>query len=206
MYTSEERVADGILHVIGITTGVIAVIAMMAASVRVLPFPATASLAIYGSGMLAMFGSSAAYNLVSAPKWTGTLQRLDHAAIFLKIAGTYTPFGVIMGGIAGYAMLSVVWAIALLGAAGKLLKTNWSGIDVPIYLILGWIGVLIYRPLADTVSPIALELLALGGVLYSVGVIFHIWRDLKYHNAIWHAFVLVATGCHFGAVTTAVFA
>jgi hemolysin III len=156
--------------------------------------------------MLAMFACSAAYNLHSSPRWTDTLQRFDHAAIFLKIAGTYTPFGVLIGGFAGHVLLSVVWSIALLGAGTKFIRAHWKGIDIPIYLLLGWVGVLAFYPLMKALPTPALVLLALGGVLYSVGVIFHLWRGLKYHNAIWHAFVLVATGCHFGAVTTAAFA
>ena len=111
-----------------------------------------------------------------------------------------------MGGIAGHLLLGVVWTVALLGAAVKLLKSNWKGIDVPIYLVLGWVGLLAFRPLSDAVSPLVLALLGIGGVLYSVGIIFHVWPSLKYQNAIWHGFVLVATGVHFSAVTTAMFA
>jgi hemolysin III len=127
-------------------------------------------------GLVAMFICSAAYNLVASPKWNWLLQRLDHAAIFLKIAATYTPFGVIIGGTSGYTLLGVVWTVALLGAAGKLLNFNWNGIDVPLYLVLGWVGLLAYRPLSNAVSPSVLALLGIGGVLYSVGVIFHVWR------------------------------
>ncbi|CCB66531.1 hemolysin III family protein [Hyphomicrobium sp. MC1] len=208
MYTPAERIADGIVHIVGICAGVVAVIAMMVAAVHSLSLPATASLAIYSIGLLAMFGFSAAYNLLPTPNWKGTLRRLDQSAIFLKIAGTYTPFALIkMGGIAGYSLLTVVWVVALLGAAGKLLlKSNWNGIDVALYLALGWAGLVAIHPLAASVTSTVLALLGIGGVLYSVGVIFHVWHSLKYQNAIWHAFVLAATCCHFGAVTTAMFA
>ncbi len=210
MYTPAERMADGIVHAVGICAGVVAVIAMMVAAVPSLPRPATASLAVYGAGLLAMFGFSAAYNLLPSPNWKGALRRLDQAAIFFKIAGTYTPFALIkMGGIAGYSLLSVVWVVALSGAAAKiLLRSSWNGIDIALYLALGWAGLIAIHlhPLAESVTPMVLTLLGIGGLLYSVGVIFHVWRDLKYQNAIWHAFVLAATCCHFGAVTTAMFA
>jgi len=206
MCTLEERLADSILHIVGIVTGTIAVTALMGTAAWLLPLPIALSLAVYGIGLLAMFVCSAAYNLTSSPKWKRTFQRLDHAAIFMKIAGTYTPFGVIMGGVPGYALLGFVWTVALFGAGGKLLGTNWKGIDVLIYLLLGWVGVLAYRPLVHAAPPAALVLLGIGGVLYSVGVIFHLWRGLKYQNAVWHAFVLIATACHFGAVTTTAFA
>lgn len=205
-YSTEERRADGAIHVLGIFGGLAAVIAMMIPAAQSLKLSAVSSLSIYSVTLLMMLGCSAAYNLRCSTKWSSLLQRFDHAAIFLKIAGTYTPFAVLMGGIAGYLMLSMVWTIALLGAAAKFVSTNWNGIDIPVYLALGWIGLLALEPIATTFSPRVLSLLAAGGVLYSVGVIFHVWRGLKYHNAIWHAFVLVATGCHFGAVAIAAFA
>ena len=207
MYTPGERIADGIIHAVGICAGFVAVIAMMAVAIPSLPLSSTASLAIYGAALLAMFGFSAAYNLLPAPNWKSTLRRLDQAAIFLKIAGTYTPFALIkMGGVAGYTLLGLVWAVALLGAAGKLLlKSSWDGVDIVLYLALGWAGLVALQPLSASVTPSVLTLLAIGGGLYSVGVIFHVWQNLKYQNAIWHAFVLAGTCCHFWAVTTAVF-
>lgn len=205
-YTREERIADEIIHVIGVSTACVAVIAMMILAVLLRPVPVTASLGIYGAGMLAMFCCSAAYNMNRSPRWDKVLQRLDHAAIFLKIAGTYTPFAVIMGGLAGYLLLGFVWAGALAAAVGKLLNTQWKGLDIAAYLSLGWVGVFAYGPLSKAVPAVALLLLGIGGLLYTAGVIFHLWRGLKYQNAVWHGFVLAATGCHFGAVTTAAFA
>ena len=112
-----------------------------------------------------------------------------------------------MGGVAGYALLGSVWIIALLGAAGKLLlESTWDRSAIVLYLALGWAGLLVFQPLSASVTPSVLLLLAFGGGLYSIGVIFHIWRSLPYQNAIWHFFVLLGTGFHFGAVVTAVFA
>jgi hemolysin III len=208
MYTPAERFADGIIHLAGICVSVVAVIAMMVAAIPSLPISATASLAVYSIGLLAMFGFSAAYNFLPSPNWKSTLRRFDKAAIFVKIAGTYTPFALVkMGGVAGYALLSAVWVVALLGAAGKLMmKSSWDRVDIALYLALGWAGLVALGPLADSVTPSVLALLGLGGALYSVGVVFHVWQNLKYQNAIWHAFVLAATCCHLGAVTTAMFA
>ena len=180
---------------------------MLVTALNSLPAAATVSLAIYGLSLLAMLGFSAAYHLLPAPAWKGVLQRLDHAAIFVKIAGTYTPFAWIkIGGLSGYALLGSVWGIALLGAAGKLLfNRHWKGLDIALYLALGWAGLAALNPLIASLTPKVLALLAIGGVLYSVGVIFHLWESLKYQNAIWHAFVLAATCFHFSAVTTALF-
>ena len=204
---SREHTADTIIHVIGIVVGFFAVTAMMAAAVYHLPPASTACLAIYGAGMLAMIACSAAFHMISAARWMGVLQRLDHAAIFLKIAGTYTPFAAIkIGGIAGFGLLGSVWLLALLGAAGKLLlASTWDRFAIPLYLVLGWIGLVMLKPLIASVTPATLVLLGIGGLLYTVGVVFHVWRSLPYQKAVWHAFVLAGTGCHFGAVTSAMF-
>ena len=207
MVTAGERTADSIVHVTGVTAGIIAVIAMLVEGFRSLPMPSTASLAIYGAGLLAMLGCSAAYHMVAIPSWKGVLKRFDHAAIFLKIAGTYTPFAIVnMGGIIGYALLSLVWAVALVGAGAKLLlASSWDRTAIAVYLALGWSVLTVIQPLSQSVPINALLLLCLGGGLYSVGVIFHVWSSLPYHNAIWHLFVLAGTACHFAAVTQAVF-
>jgi hemolysin III len=205
---SGEKLADDLIHLIGVSGGLLAVVAMLAAAVFRLPTAWTVSLTIYGAGLLAMLGCSAAYHMAPSMRWKALLRRFDHAAIFVKIAGTYTPFAAIkMGGLGGFTLLSLVWAVALGGAAAKLLLTStWDRIAVPIYLVLGWVGIAMFWPLSASVGTLALVLLATGGVLYSVGVIFHLWRTLPYSNVIWHVFVLVATGCHFGAVTSAIFA
>jgi hemolysin III len=180
---------------------------MLVAAVRHLPLSSTAVLAVYGATLLAMLGFSAAYHMVRVPAWRGRLQRMDHAAIFLKIAGTYTPFAAIkIGGATGWTLLAVVWVVALLGAAGKLLlASTWDRLAVPLYLALGWVGVAAAPRLVDSVTPAVLALLGIGGLLYSFGVVFHLWRSLPYQNATWHLFVLAGTACHFAAVTSAVF-
>jgi hemolysin III len=205
--TAGERTADSIVHVIGVIGGLIAVIAMLVQGFRFLPMPSSASLTIYGTGLLAMLGCSAAYHMVPVPAWKGILKRFDHAAIFLKIAATYTPFAIVkMGGILGYVLLILVWAVALVGAGAKLLlASSWDRAAIVVYLALGWAVLTVIQPLSQSLPLDALVLLGLGGGLYSVGVIFHAWRSLPYQNAIWHLFVLAGTACHFAAVTQAVF-
>ena len=202
-----ERIADNIIHVTGLGVGLTAVVAMMVAAFGSLSAASTASLAIYGAGMLTMLGCSAAYHMIPVAAWKGLLQRLDHAAIFLKIAGTYTPFGVIkIGGTTGLTLLGTVWSVALLCSGAKiLLASTFDRLSLLLYLALGWCGIVMIPDLTGTVTLLTLILLGLGGVLYTVGVIFHLWRSLPYHNAIWHAFVLAGTGCHFWAIMSAVF-
>lgn len=206
-YTSSERITDGIIHVVGFSSSLIAVTAMLVIAIVSLPALSFVSLFIYGVGMVAMFSFSAAYHLIRVPRWKDALRRLDQAAIFLKIAGTYTPFALIkLGGVSGFALLSSVWTIALLGAAAKLmLSTRWDGLAVVLYLILGWAGLFVWQSLVASISLTTLLLLGIGGVIYSIGVIFHLWQSLPHQNSIWHLFVLVGTGFHFGAVATALF-
>ncbi len=206
-YGPGERIADGVIHVLGVGSSLIAVAILIAIAVSTLPFGVTASLIVYGLAMIAMFGFSAAYHLIPVPDWKLFLRRLDQAAIFIKIAGTYTPFALVkMGGVAGYTLFGVVWAVALSGAAAKLLiqpKRDWF--SIPLYLALGWAGLAAIQPLVMSVPTESLILLGVGGAIYTVGVLFHIWESLPYHNAIWHFFVLAGTACHFAAVTFAVF-
>ena len=203
--SSREIVADNIVHVLGILSGVVAATLLLGWALLTQPLSATAAVAIYCAGLVAMLGCSAAYHMLPAPAWRGTLRRLDHAAIFLKIAGTYTPFALVkMEGLAGVSLFAGVWSVALLGAAGKLLLgASWDRLAIAVYLALGWSGVVAYEPLVSSVAPAALVLLAAGGIVYSVGVIFFLWRSLPYQTAIWHVFVLLGTACHFGAVSIA---
>ena len=140
---------------------------------------------------------------VSPAKWV--LRRFDHSAIYLLIAGTYTPFLVQMKNVLASAGLGVgVWLSAVIGIALKLaLPGRFDRLAVVLCLLLGWSGVIAYDSLASAVPSASLWLLAIGGILYSVGALFHLWRDLRFHNAIWHGFVLIAASCHYSAVLLA---
>ncbi|MGE0701470.1 MAG: hemolysin III family protein [Hyphomicrobiaceae bacterium] len=202
-----EKLADDIVHVLGITSGVVGACVLLGWAAVKLPGTSTAALAVYCMGLLAMLGCSGAYHMSSrTTAWKGLLRRLDHAAIFVKIAGTYTPFALLkMGGTAGLGLFILVWAVALLGAAAKLLlAARWDRLAIGVYLALGWSGVATLQPLAGSIAPEVLVLLAAGGIVYSIGVVFFVWESLPFHNAIWHAFVLLGTACHFGAIAIAV--
>jgi hemolysin III len=204
-YTEAEVFADRCVHAVGVTAGFIAAITLVIVALKQLPTDAATAVVIYALGMLAMFCFSAAYNLSRGPKrWL--LRRCDHAAIFIKIAATYTPFAIAkMGGTEGVVLLAAVWGIALAGAAAKLIAPHRiAGVSTLIYLAQGWTCIFTMQPLLAALSPTAMVLLLAGGVLYSVGAVFHLSERIAYHNAIWHVFVLVASACHFGAVLDAV--
>jgi hemolysin III len=150
-----------------------------------------------------MLGCSAVYNLAGpVDGWAerrGLLRRLDHAAIFTMIAGSYTPIaGIAVGGTWGWGLLGVVWTGALGGAALKLLApTRVENISVFMYLLLGWAGVVMMHRLLEALRPADLLLLLLGGLLYSLGTLLHLSTWMRYHNALWHACVLAAAACHY---------
>jgi hemolysin III len=159
-----------------------------------------AALMVYGAGLLAMVGSSALYAWARGGRRHRLYRHLDHAAIFLMIAGTYTPFIVISsGGVHGRRLLALIWAVALVGALLKLTAPRRiEPLSVPLYLIMGWAvlsdpGLLLSLP-----APVILLLVA-GGVFYTIGITFHL-AQVRFQEAIWHGFVLVAAACHYTAV------
>jgi hemolysin III len=205
-YTKGEILADACIHVVGIVLGLVGVSVLLTLAVPSLPLWSTTSLAIYGVALIAMLAFSAAYHMIPVPSLKGLLRRFDQAAIFVKIAGTYTPFTLVkMSGAWGWGLFGTVWVVAMAGALTKLfLAPRWNGLATPIYLLLGWAGIFAIGPLFDALPTAALVLLGVGGVLYSIGVIFLVWEKLPYQNAVWHLFVLAGTACHFAAIVDAV--
>ena len=199
-YDAKELRADGVVHVVGVALAVLGAFGLAA----VAP-PASldsAAIAIYAGALLATLGLSAAYNMwpVSPTKWL--LRRLDHASIYFLIAGTYTPFVVLTkSGTTSTSLLLGIWSVALLGTALKLLLPGrYDGLSVALYLALGWSGLATYDSVLAVLPTAAIWLVVAGGALYSAGVVFHLWAGLRFQNAIWHGFVLVAASCHYGAV------
>jgi hemolysin III len=143
---------------------------------------------------------------VSRAKWV--LRRFDHSAIYLLIAATYTPFiAELTESYFAIALLIGVWCVAIFGIV---LKLRWPGrfdrLAVGLYLALGWSVIMIYDSVATALPPFAISFVIAGGILYSLGVIFHAWRRLRFQNAIWHGFVLLGAGCHYTAVLDLVLA
>lgn len=201
-YTRKERRYDGIIHWLGVGAAFVAAPALSLAVVPAGDARAIAAAAIYGAALVAMLGASAAYNLAVHPARKERLRRYDHAAIFLMIAGTYTPFALIgIGGGGGHGLLALVWLVAAFGIWLKLFyPRRFDRGSVLLYLALGWAGLAKLDVLLAALPPATLALLGAGGVLYTIGVAFHLCKRLPYHNAVWHALVLAAAGCHYVAV------
>ena len=178
---------------------------LLVGAIGVLPAAIFVGLIVYSIGLVGMFAASAAYNLVSHVGVKEILRRLDHAAIFVMIAGSYTPFALVVGGRAGHMLLAAVWAIAAVGVAIKLrYPRRFDRLSVLLYLSQGWIVLLALDSITAALSNRALSLLVAGGVVYTVGVAFHLMERLLFHNVIWHIFVLGGAACQFVAIRDAV--
>jgi len=205
-YDRTEIIADGIVHGVGVAAALIAVTVLIFYATVWGSAASIASSWIYGLGLVASLGISFAYNIwpVSPVKWV--LRRFDHSAIFILIAATYTPFLVralpdplIMANLIG------IWSVAIFGIV---LKCAWPGrfdkLSILLYLAMGWSGMMLISKLYSVLSAATLILILIGGIIYSLGVIFHVWEKLRFQNAIWHAFVVTAAGVHYAAVLTCV--
>lgn len=199
-YSRAERLSDAVVHVAGLTVvaGAVPVLIVLAALVR---GDATAvfGTSVYGASLGAMILCSALFNMVPRPDWAFVLQRLDHAAIYLKIAGTYTPFVLLTG--KGAALAVVVWVAAVLGVALKTVSPQrLRPLAIGLYLAMGWAGVLAGQDMLDALPGPVLALMLTGGALYSLGVAFYLWERLRFHYTIWHVCVLAASVLFYCAV------
>lgn len=200
-----ETLADASVHVVGVIAGIIACTALIVHVVQTQPTDEIAATTVYGSVVIFAMIASAAYHLLP---WDGArpvFLRIDHAAIYLKIAATYTPLVVLIGTGFAYAVLAGVWAVALFGAISKLsfLSADARG-PLFLYLAMGWASVLLIWPMWQSLPGLATLLVLSGGLLYTLGALFFAREAMRYQNAIWHTFVLAASACFFGAITLGV--
>jgi hemolysin III len=203
--TPAAKCADLVVHVVGLTLALVGGIVLLTFAVRAGSISQVVGVSIYAAGVLAMLAFSTAYNFAKA-RYRPTLRRLDHAGIFLMIAGSYTPFTIhnLTGGWA-WGMTIAVWSIAGLGVLGKILVPRMDRrLSLALYLALGWLVVVALKPMIDHVTWVALLLLLIGGVVYSTGVIFYVNKRLKFARAIWHGHVVAAAAAHWAAVLVGV--
>lgn len=204
-YGPRERRADAAVHLLGTLAAPLGAVVLLAVAADT-GARAVAAAAVYSLGLVASFGFSAAYNLARAPGPRERLRRLDRAAIYPMIAGTYTPFALVgLGGASGGWLLGAVWAIAAGGAALAWCRPRrLERVHIGLYLALGWIGLVVLDDLLAALAPATLWLLLAGGVLYTAGVGVHLLRALPYHNALWHLMVVAGATCHWLAVLAVV--
>src|SRR5262245_40172699 len=204
--TRLEKLVDGWLHGVALLLFTFAVGAALGLAIWRGGLGMASAVLVYAICVMTMIGCSMAYNLTESPKRKALLRRFDHAAIFLMIAGTYTPFTTIrFDGAWAISMTTIVWALALLGAAGKLfLPGVGKRVRIGCYVLLGWLVLAALPPMLAGVPLAGIILLAIGGLLYMIGVPFYVWERLPFRRAIWHSFVIAAAGVHYAAVLTGV--
>ncbi|GAB1379329.1 PAQR family membrane homeostasis protein TrhA [Pararhodobacter aggregans] len=203
-YSKAEQVSDAVVHVAGLMLVLMAVPVLIVLTALYRGDAASITgVSVYGGALIAMILFSALYNIGetsgygTAKEWL--LRRLDHSAIYLKIAGTYTPFTLLSGH--GVALTLGVWGAALAGIALKIVSPErFKWIALALYLGMGWAGVVAGGPLFAALPTAVLVLMAVGGGLYTLGVVFYLWRRLPFHYTIWHVFVLAASFVFYSAV------
>ncbi|ASM71264.1 MULTISPECIES: PAQR family membrane homeostasis protein TrhA [Roseobacteraceae] len=200
-----ETLADGSVHVIGLTGSVVGAAILLGQIIPHAPVTTVASVGIYLAVLVFAFAASASYHLLPWDRSRPILARVDHAAIYLKIAGTYTPLVFVLGSVTGYIVLAFVWLVALGGAIAKLSfwATDGRG-SLALYLALGWASVLLIWPMWSSLSGAAMTLVAAGGLTYSAGAVFFAMREFRFQMALWHVFVVVASACFFAAIALSV--
>ncbi len=201
-YSFQEELAHGISHGIGTGLAIIGLVILLVMATRSGSVWHVVSAAIYGSTLILLYLASTLYHLFSNPGLKRFFQQLDHLMIYVLIAGTYTPFTLVtLRGAWGWTLFGLVWGLALCGLMLELLiKKRIQWLSLLLYLGMGWLLVIAVKPLMVSLATGGLILLLTGGLLYTLGVIFYVWKNLSYHHAIWHLFVMAGSIAHFFAI------
>lgn len=197
-----EEIFNSITHGIGTLLSIAALVLLVVfASIRGNAWHIV-SFSIFGSTMVLLYLASTLYHSFTKDKIKNLFARFDHAAIFLLIAGTYTPFVLTtLRGTLGWTLFGIIWAVAIAGVVIRsIYLTRFRKLMVSLYLAMGWMFVVAIGPMIKNLPAISVWFLFLGGAMYSIGVIFYVWRNLKYGHGIWHLFVLAGSIMHFFAV------
>lgn len=203
-YSKAEQISDAVVHVAGLMLVLMAVPVLIVLTALYRGDAASITgVSVYGGALFAMILFSGLYNIGetsgfgTAKEWL--LRRLDHSAIYLKIAGTYTPFTLLSG--QGMALTAGVWGAALAGIALKIVSPErFKWVALSLYLGMGWVGLIVGGPMLASLPTAVLVLMMVGGSLYTLGVVFYLWRRLPFHYTIWHVFVLAASFVFYSAV------
>ena len=201
-YSINEEIANSITHGIGIILAMVA-LGILIAGARITDNPKyIISVSVYGATLILLYTTSTLYHSLQHPRTKYIFQKLDHAAIFLLIAGTYTPITLIsLSGPWGWSLFAVTWCLAIIGTAIQFGQSKrWHAVSLALYIGMGWTIIVAIKPLLLSVASGGIILLFLGGLAYTFGVLFYRWEKLKFHHAIWHVFVLAGSTLHFFAV------
>ena len=201
-YSPAEEIANSVTHGLGALLSVAALTLLVTFAAYQADVWRVVSFSIYGSTMILLFLASTLYHSLQHPKTKNVFKILDHCSIYLLIAGTYTPFLLVsMRGTTGWVLFAVIWTLAIMGIIIKvLLGSKYKKLSVSTYILMGWLVLVASRELTDSISVRGIYWLLAGGLLYTFGTLFYLWKRLPFNHAIWHLFVLGGCACHFFAV------
>jgi hemolysin III len=201
-YSRAEELANRLTHGFGALLSLVGVISLIGLALAQRDTNRVVSACIYGGSMVTFYCLSTAYHTVRKPYIRYVFRILDHVGIYLMIAGSYTPFALVtLRGPWGWTLLCMVWGLGTVGAVLKIFTTHRLPIIGPlIYIALGWMLMIAFKPLSAALAANGVALLFIGGLAYTVGVLFFLWERLPFNHAIWHLFVLAGSACHFGAI------
>ena len=201
-YSMAEEIANSITHGIGMVLAIAALGILTAFASIYGNVWHIVSVSIYATTLVLLYTASTLYHSIQKPRVKSILQVLDHSAIYLLIAGTYTPFTLVsLRGPWGWWLFGVIWGLAALGLVFQLsMLKRWQALSLGLYIGMGWVVVVAIKPLIVSVATGGIVFLVLGGLAYTTGILFYCWKTLKYHHAIWHLFVLAGSILHFFSI------
>jgi hemolysin III len=198
-YSVAEEIANSLSHGAGVLFGVIALLLLVLKSVEANDMLRIVAFSIYGASIVALFLASTLYHAIPMPRAKSVLKLVDHCAIYLLIAGTYTPFLLLtLGDVFGAVLMVIIWSLAVGGIIFKIFFLHrFHNLSLALYLGMGWLAVVASYELLANLPQSGIALLLGGGILYSLGTIFYKVNRIPFNHAIWHLFVLAACVCHF---------
>ncbi len=202
MYSLGEEIANSITHGIGAGLSIAGLTLLVVLASLYGNVWHIVSFSIYGSTLIILYLASTLYHSLPNPKVKHVFKIIDHSAIFLLIAGTYTPFLLVnMRGVWGWTLFGILWGLTILGIIFKILFIyRFQKLSLVFYLAMGWMSVLAFKQMVATIDTGGLIWIGVGGLAYTAGIIFYVWHRLPYHHAIWHLFVLAGSICHYFAI------
>ena len=198
-YSLAEEIANSITHGLGALLSVAGLTLLVTYAAHQADVWKVVSFSVYGTSMVVLFLASTLYHAFQHPRTKQVFKILDHCSIYLLIAGTYTPFLLIsMNSVTGWVLFAIVWTLAVAGIIFKVaLGSRYKKLSVSTYMLMGWMALFAVGELTESLSVAGMYWLVAGGLLYTIGVIFYLWKRLPFNHAIWHVFVLGGAGCHF---------
>lgn len=200
-YSLGEEIANAVSHGVGLALAIAGLVLLTVLTARAGGSRHVVAVSIYGTCLTFMYSASTLYHAIPQPRFKRVLRQLDHASIFLLIAGTYTPFMLVnLNGPWGWTLCAVIWTLAAAGLVLQPILGKRRGLAVALYIAMGWVALVAIKPLLEAVAPSGIALLVAGGVAYTLGTFFYRCKRLPYSHAVWHGFVLLGSALHFFAV------